>query len=258
MAEKINNVKIPEVLLEALTVSKEDDDENNPVEPKAYGISYLFTEDPIRKITFIMFFEWMVTTLVYYSLNFSMSNIGTGVFFSNVMSILMDVPAILFLIAILDIWGRKPCVVFGLSLAGISCIFCGFCQAGAIKTTAALIGKFGCSAVFSTIYLYTAEMFPTPIRSTAMGMCSTFARIGGIAAPLAVSLLPKYTFEASPFLLMGGLSVMAGLLALLLPETLGCPLVESTKDINKLYERSKSVWTCWSKKTLTEKRKEII
>ena len=46
-----------------------------------------------------------------------------------------------------------------------------------------LIGKFGASAAFSLIYVYTAELFPTEVRSTALGLCSMMARIGGIAAP---------------------------------------------------------------------------
>ena len=44
-------------------------------------------------------------------------------------------------------------------------------------------GKFGASGAFAIVYLYTAELFPTAIRSTATGLCSMMARIGGIAAP---------------------------------------------------------------------------
>ncbi len=44
-------------------------------------------------------------------------------------------------------------------------------------------GKFGAAAAFAIIYLYTGELHPTEIRSTAVGLCSTMARFGGIAAP---------------------------------------------------------------------------
>ena len=37
-------------------------------------------------------------------------------------------------------------------------------------------GKFGVAAAFAMVYLYTAELYPTSIRGTAVGACSTVAR----------------------------------------------------------------------------------
>ena len=74
-----------------------------------------------------------------------------------------------------------------LLLSGIAAIPAGFLDDGAGKTTLALIGKFGASASFSIVYLYTAELYPTQVRSTAIGMCSMMARIGGVAAPQVIS-----------------------------------------------------------------------
>ena len=47
---------------------------------------------------------------------------------------------------------------------------------------------FALSATFGMIYLYTAEIFPTVTRSTAVGLSSSFARIGGVIAPFIGSL----------------------------------------------------------------------
>ena len=51
-----------------------------------------------------------------------------------------------------------------------------------------LSGKFGAAASFSIVYLYTAELYPTVVRSTAIGLCSMMARIGGILAPQVIHL----------------------------------------------------------------------
>ena len=74
-------------------------------------------------------------------------------------------------------------------LSGIAAIPAGFMDDGTPKTILALIGKFGASASFSIVYLYTAELYPTQIRSTAVGMCSMMARIGGVAAPQVCTYL---------------------------------------------------------------------
>ena len=44
------------------------------------------------------------------------------------------------------------------------------------KICFSLLGKFGAAAAFAIVYVYTAEMFPTVIRSQAVGICSLVAR----------------------------------------------------------------------------------
>ena len=65
------------------------------------------------------------------------------------------------------------------------------------KITFALIGKFGASASFAIVFVYTAEMFPTEIRSTAVGASSLCGRIG------RVTILMKTNF----FMKVGSLQV---------------------------------------------------
>lgn len=96
------------------------------------------------------------------------------------------------------------------------------------------------------------ELYPTSIRATALGICSTFARIGGIAAPQVALYLPDLTFDAFPLLLMGGCSIAGGLLAILLPETLGSPLIESFDQIEDLGKDSKPFFAWWSSQRLAE------
>ena len=69
-----------------------------------------------------------------------------------------------------------------------------------------MFGRLCASLGFAMVYLYTSELFPTPIRSTAVGVCSTVARIGGIIALLMEGLgsvwkpLPMVIFGAVAFI----------------------------------------------------------
>ena len=107
----------------------------------------------------------------------------------------------------------------------------------------ALIGKMLASGNFSVVYMYTAELFPTIIRNTAIGSCSMVARIGGISAPYIALYLPHIQKEL-PMLILGGSSLVGGFLAFALPETLGSKLPETLEDITEMKKKSKSMWSC--------------
>lgn len=80
------------------------------------------------------------------------------------------------------------------------------------------------------IAIYTAELFPTAIRSTAMGTFNQASRCGSIAAPFMLMLGSQLNIVSTafiPYMVSGGVSALAGLLVLLLPETLGAPMPES-------------------------------
>lgn len=54
-----------------------------------------------------------------------------------------------------------------------------------------LSGKLGVAGAFSVIYVYTAELLPTTVRSVGVGVASTVARLGAILAPF-VPLLVRF------------------------------------------------------------------
>ena len=96
---------------------------------------------------------------------------------------------------------------------------------GTAKTVVALAGRFGIAASFNMIFLYTTELFPTVVRSAALGFCSLVARVSGIAAPQIIAL---QMFEpALPFLIFGGFAVAACVMATALPETKGVTMEDT-------------------------------
>ena len=119
-------------------------------------------------------------------------------------------------------------------VSGVACIFCGLLQGSTdpglqgLQVFLSLIGKFGASASFSIVYVYTAELFPTVIRNQAVGTCSLVARIGGITS-LLMDLLKVYWLPA-PVFIMGVVATAAGVLAIFFPETLGEKLPETKEE----------------------------
>ena len=52
----------------------------------------------------------------------------------------------------------------------------------------AFVGKFAVAATFSIMYTFSAELYPTCVRSSAVGFCSSCARVGGALSPLIFGL----------------------------------------------------------------------
>lgn len=46
-----------------------------------------------------------------------------------------------------------------------------------------LLGKCAITTAFGSLYIITAEIYPTPFRQTLMGICSMLGRIGSMSAP---------------------------------------------------------------------------
>ena len=130
----------------------------------------------------------------------------------------------------------------------------------------ALSAKLGAAMAFNVTFMFTAQLYPTSIRferhrlaqradncwcrNSAVGMCSTVARLGGLMAPwIGRYLTNPVVFEDPlpellPLCLFGGFGVLGGLCALLLPEPLGFPLPNTFEDIEQIKKGGKSIWKC--------------
>ena len=57
--------------------------------------------------------------------------------------------------------------------------------------------------------------------------------------------LPQVTFKQLPLIVMGGATMVGGVLTLLLmPETMGMPLPQTISDVEKLRHNQKRIWQC--------------
>lgn len=114
-----------------------------------------------------------------------------------------------------------------------------------------MIGKFLIAGSFAIIYNYTAELFPTPVRNTALGVGSMCARLSGALTPL-ITLLDSLD-KTLPTVIFASIAVTSGLLALLLPETLNQPMPQSLEDGERFGQGDTACATCFGRRPLDEK-----
>jgi len=56
-----------------------------------------------------------------------------------------------------------------------------------------MAGKLCITMAFGTVYIYTAELFPTTLRHSLLGICSMTGRIGSILSPQTPLLVSQQT-----------------------------------------------------------------
>ncbi|NWW44134.1 S22AD protein, partial [Pedionomus torquatus] len=220
-AASVNKRTIPPGLLEQLKPE---------TQAKSGSILDLFRKKHLRNVTLIMSCVWFVNSLVYYGLSLNVTNFGLDIYLTQLAFGAVEIPARVGCIFLLQWFGRKKTQAVLLVLSGLVClIITGIPEDQPVVTTVlATVGKFTASASFSTSYVYSAELFPTVVRQTGVGLCSMLGRVAAIVAPL-IRLLSEY-HGAIPMAIFGSTPVMGGLLCILLPETHGTDLADETGD----------------------------
>ncbi|XP_023118235.1 solute carrier family 22 member 6 isoform X1 [Amphiprion ocellaris] len=187
----------------------------------------------MRRISICLIAVWFSTSFAYYGLAMDLQKFGVSIYLMQIIFGAVDFPAKLFALATLSFLGRRVSQAGCLFLSA-AIIFANIfvpSDMQTVRTVLACLGKAFTSASFTTVYLYTGELYPTIIRQTGMGFVSTFSRVGSMAAP-AVLILDE-VLPALPSLVYGGAAVLAGCFACFLPETLNMPLPDTIEDVEE-------------------------
>ncbi|XP_045056113.2 solute carrier family 22 member 13 isoform X2 [Desmodus rotundus] len=191
----------------------------------------LFRYPQLRKVTLILFFVWFVDSLGYYGLSLQVGDFGLDIYLTQLIFGAVEVPARYSSIFMMQRFGRRWSQLGTLVMGGLMCITIIFVPADLpiVSTVLAVVGKFATAAGFTISYIYSAELFPTVIRQTGMGLVAIFSRIAGILTPLVMLLADFH--KALPMIIYGSFPIAAGLLCLLLPETRGQAMKDTIQDL---------------------------
>lgn len=114
---------------------------------------------------------------------------------------LVELPSYLALAFVLDILGRRSITSTLMLIGGVCCIVAAYMEQGSVLSTAIVFaGKFTIAGSFAVIYNYSAELFPTIVRNTGMGLGSISVSFGVIAilSGFWVCFLPETNKQTLP------------------------------------------------------------
>ncbi|KAJ8384789.1 hypothetical protein AAFF_G00198750 [Aldrovandia affinis] len=103
----------------------------------------------------------------------------------------------------------------------------------------AVLGKGLSEASFTTVVLYTTELYPTVVRQNGIGYTSFIARLGVSITPLVILL--EDVWKLLPQIIFCTAAISSGLVACLLPETKNRRLPETIEDVEQTSESSDSL-----------------
>lgn len=127
----------------------------------------------------------------YYGISFisaryfeKVSTMSSDEYWMMAISTASELPSILFGWILLDRIGRKRTLSLSVGIFGV-CLFillgfAGFKETEIAGVITVSVARMNINLAFSTVYIYFTEYYPTAIRSTALGLGSSFGRIFGV------------------------------------------------------------------------------
>ncbi|XP_077243424.1 organic cation/carnitine transporter 4-like [Tasmannia lanceolata] len=182
--------------------------------------------DVTRMRLILMVIIHFLTSVVYYGLSLNVVNLGTNLYLNVTLNAVAEMPAFTLTALLLDRFGRRPLTIGTMWLSGVFCVTGSLLKnvgtMKIIRMVCGILGIFGMAGTYNLLFIYTAELFPTVVRNTALGCASQSVQMGAILAPLVVVL-----GGGVPFAVFGVCGIAGGMLAFYLPETLNKALYDT-------------------------------
>ncbi|PZC76255.1 hypothetical protein B5X24_HaOG204861 [Helicoverpa armigera] len=177
---------------------------------------------------------WITTTFVYYGLSINATSLSDTMHLNYILTCAIEIPGFYTAVLILDRIGRKATLSGGYLFSAACNIAFAFIpdDLATLRLVIYLLGKFGISVVFTSLYLFTSELYPTQYRHQLLAFSSMIGRIGSITAPLTPVLMDYW--PGLPSVMFGGMGILSGILVLTQPETLGTKMPDTLAEAEAL------------------------
>ncbi|CEO95288.1 hypothetical protein PBRA_004054 [Plasmodiophora brassicae] len=129
---------------------------------------------------------WFSSSLLYYGVIFLSPRFFTNdtpqdYYISLLIASLAEFPALLVPYTVIDVWGRRRTLATLYAVCAVACLVLTLQLRSTLDVAIVFMARGGVSAAFISLYVVTAESYPTSLRSTGFGVASCVARMAGIS-----------------------------------------------------------------------------
>ncbi|KAG9268275.1 solute carrier family 22 member 7-like [Astyanax mexicanus] len=198
---------------------------------RKYSYLDLMRTPKMRRLAFLTGLTWYAVASTYYGISFNIKGFGLDLYLNQLLYGFVEIPAKILIYHMLDRIGRRRTEAGVLLLAGCNLIVNVFIPKDQwiVRSVIGVLGKGFASMAFSTLVLFSSELYPTVIRQNGMGWNSFMGRMGVAIAPL-ILLLDEIWGHMSQIILCA-IAVIGSVIAYQLPETRGRCLPETIEDV---------------------------
>ena len=199
------------------------------------SLSDIFHSPNLRRMALNVCFNWFANSIVYYGLSLGAGGLPGNPYLNIFLSALVEIPSYIAAAYSVDKIGRRATTSFLMLSGGVCCVVAAQTAAAGrptATTVVMLMGKLFIAGSFAIIYNYTAELFPTSVRNSAVGLGSMCALISAALTPM-ITLLDSFDPKV-PVVIFGVVAILSGWWTLFLPETMDQPIPETLEDGERL------------------------
>ena len=205
----------------------------SPAKSAGFSLGELFSSAYYQR-TLMVWVLWFCALLGYYGITTWMGKLlvehGLEIQKSNIYIVFMTfwgVPGFFAAAYLVERIGRKPTMLLALSGSALAAYFYGLAVTPLQLVSHGALMQFFFFGMWSVLYAYTPELFPTRARATGCGTASLWGRVGALLGPIIVPLLLA-AYGSGAVYTMGTAAFAVAMLTVwwLGPETRGKTLEE--------------------------------
>lgn len=198
---------------------------------KTYSFLDLFKTFRRAAIILMLIVSWAVVCLVYDAHVRIISSLGTDIFITFSVASLIEIPAGILPLFLVDRVGRKPLMISMLVLCGIFSFLVGMLRGKCEIAIAAIFARFFVTVAYNVDQQWTVEVLPTVVRGQGWAVINVLGHSAILLSPFVVHT--EHFYHSLPMFIITLISIIGAVVVICLPETKGTFMPHTLEEAEK-------------------------